>query len=167
MSEGMDKAARRQFVIDRAISRINWYYRGQEKRLVLITPGRIGTTSPELGVPTAFSDISEFNAVVEVSETQAGYMPELSYGSHFFQDLVEAGILYSAVFKDESTLCFSPDAADWDEDALRRFDESAAALSGIIRVSEVPKGEVRLYYDMATEHLLITKRSESEDDGNA
>ncbi len=140
-----------------AISRINWYYRGQDKCLVLITPGRIGTSSPELGVPTAFSDISEFNAVVEVSETQAGYMPELSYGSHFFQDLVETGILYSAVFKDESTLGFDADAMRREENALLQFGEIPEDLAGIIHVTAAAPGEFRLYYDMATEHLLVTR----------
>ena len=148
-----------KYKVRTALSRINWFYRGQNKRLVLITPGRIGTTSPELGVPTAFSDISEFNAVVEVSETAAGYVPELSYGSHFFQDLVETGILYSAVFKDESTLCFSPETIRWGDNALGQFEELSEDLSDIIHVSVVPQGEIKLYYDMDGERLLITAGS--------
>ncbi len=55
----------------------------------LLSPGRIGTSSPELGVPVAFGDISGFSEICEISDNQAGYMPELSYGSHMFQDLVE------------------------------------------------------------------------------
>lgn len=45
--------------------------------------------------------INEFDVICEVAERRAGYMPELSYGSHIFQDLVEAGILYGAVFDNE------------------------------------------------------------------
>ena len=157
-----------KYKVRTALSRINWFYRGQNKRLVLITPGRIGTSSPELGVPTAFSDISEFDAVVEVSETQAGYMPELSYGSHFFQDLVEAGILYSAVFGDESTVCFSPEEIRRGANALDRFDNLPADLSEIIHVAVDPKGDIKLYYDMASEHLLIAELTdESRTDENA
>lgn len=77
--------------------------------MLLIVPGRIGTSSPELGVPTTFADISEFEAICEVEEKSVGYNPELSYGSHIFQDLVEAEILYTAVFSNEKTLRFAPE----------------------------------------------------------
>ena len=74
--------------------------------MMLMVPGRIGTSSPELGVPTAFSDISSFEVICEMAESRAGYNPELSYGSHIFQDLAEAQILYTAVFPGEKTLHF-------------------------------------------------------------
>ena len=88
------------------IGRINWKYRDTGTHMMLLVPGRIGTSSPELGVPTAFSDISGFDAVCEIAENRAGYNPELSYGSHIFQDLVEAQILYTAVFPGERTIRF-------------------------------------------------------------
>ena len=91
------------------IGRINWKYRDTGMHMMLLVPGRIGTSSPELGVPTAFSDISGFDAVCEIAESRAGYNPELSYGSHIFQDLVEAQILYTAVFPGERTIHFRPE----------------------------------------------------------
>ena len=91
------------------IGRINWKYRDQGKHMMLMVPGRIGTSSPELGVPTAFSDISSFEVICEMAESRAGYNPELSYGSHIFQDLVEAQILYTAMFPGERTPHFCPD----------------------------------------------------------
>ena len=140
-----------------ALSAINWKLREQNRRMVLITPGRICTSSPELGVPSAFADISEFDAIIEVSEKRAGYMPELSYGSHIFQDLVEAGILYSAVFEGLSTLHFDADALRAGENALPGYTDAADALGGIIHVREGKPGELMLYYDMASERLLITQ----------
>lgn len=92
-----------------AIGKINRYYRGSGKNLLLMTPGRIGTSSPELGVPVTFGDISNFSAVCEVSDNRAGYMPELSYGSHMFQDLVEAEIIYGAIYNNEKTLRYQPE----------------------------------------------------------
>lgn len=74
-----------------------------------MTPGRIGTSSPELGVPVTFGDISNFSAVCEVSDNRAGYMPELSYGSHMFQDLVEAEIIYGTIYNNEKTLRYQPE----------------------------------------------------------
>ena len=46
-----------------------------------------------------FSEISEYKAICEIADSRAGYNPELSYGSHFFQDLVESEILYTAIFE--------------------------------------------------------------------
>lgn len=92
-----------------AIGKVNRYYRGSGKNLLLMTPGRIGTSSPELGVPVTFGDISNFSAVCEVSDNRAGYMPELSYGSHMFQDLVEAEIIYGAIYNNEKTLQYQPE----------------------------------------------------------
>ena len=145
-----------KYKVKTALSAINWKMREQNKRMVLITPGRICTSSPELGVPSSFADISEFNAIIEVSEKRAGYMPELSYGSHIFQDLVEAGILYSAVFEEQSTLHFDADYFRMGENALPAYIDHAEELGGIVRVLEGKPGELNLYYDMASEHLMIT-----------
>lgn len=83
---------RQKYEAAEALGKINRHYRGKGLGLLLMTPGRIGTSSPELGVPVTFGDISGFSAICEISESRAGYMPELSYGSHMFQDLVEARI---------------------------------------------------------------------------
>ena len=95
---------------------------------------------------------------MEVSESRAGYIPELSYGSHIFQDLVEAGILYSAVFEGDSTLCFSPEDLKLERNRLGDYCENWEELKDIIHVAHVCHKRVTLYYDMATEHLLLMKR---------
>ncbi len=142
--------------VSNALSAINWKFRAQNRHLVLLTPGRICTSSPELGVPSAFSDISEFGVICEVSESRAGYMPELSYGSHIFQDLVEAGILYTAVFEGGSTLHYLPQLLTDGRNTLDHHVENAEELRGIVYVREAPEDRFTLYYDMTTEHLLIT-----------
>ena len=148
-----------KYKVKSALSAVNWHFRGQNKRLVLITPGRIGTSSPELGVPSSFSDISEFNTIIEVSESEAGYMPELSYGSHFFQDLVEAGILYSAVFKDATTLAFCAERFKTSENVLVELT-GLEELKGIVYVINTENSGITLYYDMLSEHLLLADRRE-------
>ncbi|KPQ00184.1 PEP/pyruvate-binding domain-containing protein [Marinobacter sp. HL-58] len=76
---------------------------------LLIGPGRWGTSSPELGVPVRFSDIAGIAALVEVSETAGQMVPDLSYGSHFFQDLVETGIAYAALFPENGHCQYFPE----------------------------------------------------------
>ena len=136
------------------IGRINWKYRDTGMHLMLLVPGRIGTSSPELGVPTAFSDISGFDAVCEIAESRAGYNPELSYGSHIFQDLVEAQILYTAVFPGERTIHFRPEL-------LRQVPNRSGEISGgeekqdVVCLADVSALDCRLYHDLTNEHILL------------
>ena len=141
--------------VARLIGRINWHYRDLKKHMMLIVPGRVGTSSPELGVPTAFSDISAFEIICETEERRAGYNPELSYGSHIFQDLVEAEILYTAVFHSEKTLHFRPEKLRESPDIAEQF-EQGKELSGIVHVYDVSSRQCEVYHDLANEHLLIT-----------
>ncbi len=145
---------RRKYEIKDALAKVNWHYRGQGKHLLLLTPGRICTSSPELGVPSGFSDISEFSVIAEVSESKVGYIPELSYGSHIFQDLVEAGILYTAVFEKESTVAYDPGILKRFTDKTEELASLAEDICDVFRVYE-PSGSLTLYYDMGEEHLLV------------
>ena len=141
--------------VAKLIGKINWHYRDLNKHMMLIVPGRVGTTSPELGVPTSFSDISAFEIICETEEARAGYNPELSYGSHIFQDLVEAQILYTAVFNNEKTIHFSPEKLEASEDIVAELG-AGDALSDIVHVYDVTNLNCEVYNDIANEHLLIT-----------
>ena len=141
--------------VARLIGKINWHYRELNKHMMLIVPGRVGTTSPELGVPTSFADISAFEIICETEETKAGYNPELSYGSHIFQDLVEAEILYTAVFNNAKTIHFHPDKLQRCPDVISDFD-CAEKLSDIVHVYDVSGINCKVYNDIANEHLVIT-----------
>ena len=148
--------------VAKLIGKINWSYRDSGKHMMLIVPGRVGTSSPELGVPTAFSDISEFDIICETEESKAGYNPELSYGSHIFQDLVEAEILYTAVFHDEKTIHYRPEKLAGFRDSTAEFSPNPAA-AGIVHVYDVSDGKCEVYNDVSEEHLLITCGTKTEE----
>ncbi len=142
-------------LVAKLIGKINWHYRDQGKHMMLIVPGRIGTSSPELGVPTGFSDISEYDIICETEERGAGYNPELSYGSHIFQDLVEAQILYTAVFSGEKTILFAPEKLASSKDVVSEFEPSDT-VRDIVHVYDVSNRSCEVYNDIANEHLMIT-----------
>ena len=144
-----------KILVARLIGKINWKYRDSGKHMMLIVPGRVGTTSPELGVPTAFSDISAFEIICETEESKAGYNPELSYGSHIFQDLVEAEILYTAVFHDGKTVHYHPEMLEAFPDIVAELDP-APEVTDIVHVYDVSGGGCDVYIDVAEEHLLIS-----------
>ena len=143
-------------LVAKFIGKLNWEFRGKDKHMMLIVPGRIGTSSPELGVPTSFADISEFEIICETEETRAGYNPELSYGSHIFQDLVEAQILYTAVFTDKmKTGRFCPEMLEKYPDLADKFADDPK-ISGIVHVYDVSGKGLKVYNDIADEHLVIS-----------
>lgn len=132
----------KKYDVPLAVEQINQYYKGSGKKLLLMTPGRIGTSSPELGVPVTFRNISSFSAVCEVSDSRAGYMPELSYGSHMFQDLVEAEIVYGAIFNNSKTRKYEPELFCKLPDRYAKICPEYPELAKMIQVREVEN----LYY---------------------
>ena len=76
--------------LGRAIGRLN--KRLEKEAFILMGPGRWGSANLELGVRVTYADIFNTKVLVEMAVAQDGRTPELSYGTHFFQDLVESGI---------------------------------------------------------------------------
>jgi hypothetical protein len=72
-----------------------------EKRFTLMGPGRWGSNDINLGVRVTYSNINKTKLLVEVAFAKEGYTPEVSYGTHFFQDLVEADIVVAPLFPDD------------------------------------------------------------------
>ena len=81
-------------------------------------------------------------------------MPELSYGSHIFQDLVESDILYAAVFENEKTRVFAPERLKELENLLTDFYPEGEELKEILGIYSMEGRESYVYHDMKTEHLL-------------
>jgi len=65
--------------------------------IMLIGPGRWATTTPALGVPVSFAEINTVSVLCEVALMHEGLIPEVSLGTHFFNDLVEMDMLYFAI----------------------------------------------------------------------
>ena len=142
--------------VAKAVGSFNWKYRGSGKHMMLIVPGRIGTSSQELGVPTTFADISEFEVICEVAESGAGYNPELSYGSHIFQDLVEAQILYTAVFEGKQTKEYHPEKLSKLPNLLTELLPEHGKLNEVIRILDVSGKGCMVYHDLKHEQFIVT-----------
>jgi KaiC/GvpD/RAD55 family RecA-like ATPase len=68
------------------------------KRIMLVGPGRWGTTTPSLGVPVTFAEINTVSVICEIAAMHEGLVPDVSLGTHFFNDLVEFNMLYMALY---------------------------------------------------------------------
>ncbi len=136
------------------IGRINRYFLSQpeKKNVLLVVPGRIGTSSPELGIPASFAELSGYCGICEVSDDRAGYMPELSFGSHMFQDLVEADIFYAAIYADRKEICYHRDCFAGYPDLFPKICPQEAPLSDMISVYDLTGKDVYLWMDAPGSH---------------
>ncbi|UWG97835.1 PEP/pyruvate-binding domain-containing protein [Dehalobacter sp. DCM] len=121
------------------------------KNAMLIGPGRWGTTTPSLGVPVHFTELSNMTVICEVSSRE-GFMPELSYGSHFFQDLVETGIFYVAVFEGKKDVVYHPEYVLDKENILDDILPNNAINSDVIHIAET-KG-MEIFSDIVSQKLI-------------
>ena len=138
---------------------VNRYFENQNKHMLLVTPGRIGTSSPELGVPVVYAEISQFSAIMEVAYSKAGYMPELSFGSHMFQDLVEANILYIACMENAKTMVYHPELLDGAKEIGQGLlDES---VQSVLKVYDTSESGWMLYMDALSSEVVCAMSESS------
>ena len=107
----------------RAVGRVNQRLAGE--RFVIVGPGRWGSTNAELGVPVTYGDIYNARALIEVLSGQEA--PEPSYGTHFFQDLVEARIYPLALELDDPQTVFNAGLLTTARNELARLVPEEAA----------------------------------------
>ena len=138
----------------RAIGKINTALKETQRSVLLMGPGRWGTTSPELGVPVRFAEISSIKALCEISYEGAGYMPELSFGSHFFQDLVEAGIFYAALLDSGEKFIYQPELLEDLQNHLSVLEPSEVELSDILRVYDTSHSQLTLLSDTMSQRTV-------------
>ena len=127
--------------LGRVVGRVNQHPSLSEGKIMMMGPGRWGSSNIDLGVNVGYADIDNTAVLVEIAREEAGQTPEVSYGTHFFQDLVEARIIYLPVYPDDSETQFNndffanapsiltdllPDAGEFDE-LLRVIDVQAAS----------------------------------------
>lgn len=139
-----------RYAVARAIGRVNKTLASTS--FLLAGPGRWGTTTPSLGVPVHFTEISNAAVLAEFTYAAGHFRPELSQGSHFFQEMVEAGLFYAAIFDQRRDVTFRPQLITESPNLLGGIAPALGALGNVIHVAET-KGLV-LYSDIATQKVI-------------
>lgn len=138
-----------KYLVARQIGKINQALKG--KNALLMGPGRWGTTTPSLGVPVHFTELCHMSVICEVS-SQEGFMPELSYGSHFFQDMVETGIFYAAIFEGKQNVVFHPEYILKRENMVETILPESSQTAGVIHIA-LTRG-MEIFSDIVSQRLL-------------
>ena len=123
--------------LGRAVGRLNRLL--PKRQFALMGPGRWGSRGDiKLGVRVTYSDINNTSLLIEVAERRGNYVPDVSFGTHFFQDLVEAGIRYLPLFPGEPDVVFNAQVLHDAPNALVELLPEYAPLASAVRVIDVP-----------------------------
>ncbi|HPQ71500.1 MAG TPA: PEP/pyruvate-binding domain-containing protein [bacterium] len=137
--EGYDKIINLEELksIGRVVGKLNSIL--PQHQFVLIGPGRWGSRGDiKLGVEVTYSDINNTAALIEVAFKKGDYLPDLSFGTHFFQDLVEANIAYLPLYPDDPRIVFNHEFLTGSPNLLGELLPDYKHLDEVIRVIEVP-----------------------------
>ncbi len=121
--------------IGRVVGRLNSKLEGH--RYILVGPGRWGSSNIDLGVRVGYADIYNTSMLIEVAFAGPEGTPEVSYGTHFFQDLVESNIHPLSLYPDEEGTVFNRVFFDSTPNALPAFLSDDARLAEYVKVIDV------------------------------
>jgi pyruvate,water dikinase len=128
---------KRKKSLGRLVGRLNRHPRIAESKVVMMGPGRWGTSNIDLGVNVSYADIDNAAVLVEIAREEAGHVPEVSYGTHFFQDLVEAQIIYLPVYPDDRKTEWNEEFFEAARNVLTDFVPDAGGLADCVKVIDV------------------------------
>lgn len=123
--------------VGRAVGKLNMLL--PKRHFILMGPGRWGSRGDiKLGVNVTYSDISNTAMLIEIARKKGNYVPDLSFGTHFFQDLVESGIRYLPLYPDETRIHFNERFLLKSKNILAEILPEYCHLEKVIRVVDVP-----------------------------
>ncbi|HOP06561.1 MAG TPA: PEP/pyruvate-binding domain-containing protein [candidate division Zixibacteria bacterium] len=154
--------------IGRAVGRLNKLL--PKRQFALMGPGRWGSRGDiKLGVSVTYSDINNTAALIEIARRRGNYVPDLSFGTHFFQDLVEADIRYLPLYPDEKNIIFNERLLLGADNVLPELLPEFSHLKDVLHVIDIPascQGDVMrilLNADLNEGLAILTRASQEID----
>jgi len=124
--------------VARVLGRLNRHSNGRST--MILGPGRWGTSTPSLGIPVRFADISHCNVLCEIVCMHEGLVPDVSLGTHFLNELIEEDILYLALFPDRGANRLDESFFHDAPNRLAELSPDDARWADIVRVVDPPTG---------------------------
>jgi len=148
-----------KYEVARIVGRLNQQINKETTTALLLGPGRWGSRIPSLGVPVAFAEFNHISILGEIGYHNTGFLPDVSYGTHFFQDMIESEIFYLALFPERKETIYHPDllekfAQNSHEmipeksnlrDALKVYN-LIAGKRGLHLISDISKQEIQCFF---------------------
>jgi hypothetical protein len=122
--------------VGKAIGRLNSVL--PKRQFILMGPGRWGSRGDiKLGVSITYSDINNTSMLIEIARKKKDYVPDLSFGTHFFQDLVEGNIRYLPLYPDDDGIIFNEAFLTKSKNVLSNILPEIKELSDVIKIIDV------------------------------
>ncbi|MCK4305969.1 MAG: nucleotidyltransferase domain-containing protein [Candidatus Eisenbacteria sp.] len=123
--------------VGRVVGRLNKLL--PKRQFILMGPGRWGSRGDiRLGVSVTYADISNTAMLIEIARQKGGYVPDLSFGTHFFQDLVESSIRYLPLYPDDEGIVFNERFLLGTSNLLSQLVPDCKAVEDTVHVIDVP-----------------------------
>ena len=124
--------------VGRAVGKLNNLL--PKHRFILMGPGRWGSRGDiKLGVSVTYADICNASMLIEIARAKGRAVPEVSFGTHFFQDLVESRIRYLPLYPDDEGVLFNEPFLRGSQNVLAQVLPDYASLADVVRVIDVPQ----------------------------
>jgi len=152
-----------QHDIARLIGRLNGTIAPDgSENVMLLGPGRWGTSCPFLGIPVVFADISRVAVLCEIVAMRESLVPDVSLGTHFLNELIEMDMLYLALFPNKGDNRLSEEVLEQGFNRLLEYVPEAERWTETVRVvnaADVAGGEGALYLaaDAFTQKVICYK----------
>ena len=144
-----------KYEVARIVGRLNVEIKDRDELpTLLMGPGRWGTTTPSLGVPVKFAEIHNIAVLTEIAFESGNLMPELSFGTHFFQDLVETNIFYIALFPEKEEVMLNNDWFTRHKNIFEKMIPQSEKYKDIIGVYDVANEDLRVISDVITQKVI-------------
>jgi len=144
-----------KYSVARLIGKLNRTYVDSERNpTLLLGPGRWGTRTPAMGVPVTFSEINHIVAIAEISYQDGNLIPDLSYGTHFFHDLVETQIFYFAIYPENPEVVFNVEWLRNQPNILGDVMPNDTRFQDVIKVIDLRDRGMLLFSDVVTQKMI-------------
>lgn len=144
-----------KYSVARLIGRLNRSVVDQEQNpTLLLGPGRWGTSTPAMGVPVHFAEINHISALAEISYRDGSLIPDLSFGSHFFHDLIETSIFYLAIYPEQPEVLFDRQWFLDQPNRLAALCPEDTALAAVVRVVDTRAAGLTIHADVTSQQVL-------------
>lgn len=147
-----------RYAIARLIGQIAHLPDAEGKTVMILGPGRWGTSTPSLGIPVSFAEIDPISVVCEIVAMRDDFVPDVSLGTHFFSDLIEFEILYMGLFPTRENNVLNKRFFNESKNRLLELVPTAAKWAEAVRVidaADMPDGKViRLYANTLNQKVV-------------
>jgi hypothetical protein len=147
-----------RYELARLIGKLSHIDTEQDKTIMLLGPGRWGTSTPSLGVPVSYPEINTIRVLVEIVILNKEMSADISLGTHFFNDLIESDTLYLGLLSHKQTNLFRTDFFENSPNVLAEILPDAQDWANVLKVIDpqkaCPDKKINLYANAVEQKFI-------------